>query len=388
MRLHTWPIIDADQIEIASSVLSSGKLNYWTGHHGKLFESEFSSWCGTSHAIAHANGTLALHSAYLSLGIGPGDEVITTPRTFVATASSIVLLGASPIFADVDPDSGCITAESIEPLITSRTKAISVVHLAGWPADMKSICDLAHSYGISVIEDCAQAHGALIESQSVGSFGDIAAWSFCQDKILTTAGEGGMITTSSSHLFDFIWSLKDHGKNRITSLDTSAPPGFRWLHDSFGSNFRLTELQSAIGRSQLKSLPFWSSVRSRNAGIMYDSLNDLPNVRFPLPPDSLKHAWYKLYAYINPIALSSSWSRKRILYEISSLGYPALTGTCSEIYLEAAFTKAGLAPAKRLPIAKQLGETSLMFLVHPTISSDQMADYADAVRSVFKQACR
>ena len=388
VTLNLWPYFDSDQIDSATRVLASGKVNTWTGEETNAFEHEFAAWCASSNAIATANGSLALSAAYLAIGLGQGDELITTPRTFIATASSAVLLGAKPIFADVDPDSGAITAATISPLITPRTKAISVVHLGGWPADMPAICDLARAQGIAVIEDCAQAHGALIHGQSVGSFGDVAAWSFCQDKIMTTAGEGGMVSTSHHQLWDAMWSLKDHGKTHEAVFGREHPPGFRWLHERFGSNFRLTELQSAIGRIQLQRLPEWTAIRTRNALLLAEALGDLPAVRVPLPPEHLTHAWYKFYAFVKPEALADGWSRNRILSEIAALGYPALSGSCSEIYLEKCFQDAGLAPAERLPVARKLGETSLMFLVHPTISSEQMAGYAEAVRSVVQRACR
>jgi len=386
--LALWPHFDADQINVASQLLASGKVNAWTGLETKAFEQEFSEWVGTDHAIALANGSLALSAAYLAIGLGKGDEVITTPRTFIATASSAVLLGANPVFADVDADSGAITAATIAPLITSRTKAIAVVHLGGWPADMPAICDLARSHGIAVIEDCAQAHGARIYGQSVGSFGDVAAWSFCQDKIMTTAGEGGMVSTSRSELWDVMWSFKDHGKTYEAVFGREHLPGFRWLHQRFGSNFRLTELQSAIGRIQLKRLPEWNAVRTRNALLLAGALSDMPAVRVPLPPAHLTHAWYKFYAFVQPEALADGWSRDRILLEVSALGYPAFSGSCSEIYLERCFQDAGLFPTERLPVARKLGETSLMFLVHPTITLEQMAGYAEAVQSVVQRACR
>ena len=386
--INSWPNFDSDQIDSAARVLTSGKVNTWTGKETKAFESEFAEWCGSSHAIAMANGSLALSAAYLAIGIGQGDELITTPRTFIATASSAVLLGAKPIFADVDPNSGVITAASIAPLITPRTKAIAVVHLGGWPADMPAICDLARAHGIAVIEDCAQAHGARISGQSVGTFGDVAAWSFCQDKILTTAGEGGMVTTSSSELWDAMWGFKDHGKTHEAVFAREHPPGFRWLHERFGSNFRLTELQSAVGRIQLQRLPEWSATRSGNALMLAEALCDLSAVRVPLPPEHLTHAWYKFYAFVQSEALADGWNRDRILSEIAALGYPALSGSCSEIYLEKCFQDAGLAPAERLPVARELGETSLMFLVHPTITTEQMSGYAQVVRSVVQKACR
>ena len=263
-----------------------------------------------------------------------------------------------------------------------------MVHLGGWPADMPAICDLARAYGIPVIEDCAQAHGARINGQPVGSFGDVAAWSFCQDKIMTTAGEGGMVTTSCAQFWDLIWSFKDHGKTHASVFGKEHPPGFRWLHERFGSNFRLTELQSAIGRIQLKRLPEWTAIRTRNALILAEALSDLSAVRVPLPPEHLTHAWYKFYAFVKPEALADGWSRDRILSEIADLAYSGLSGSCSEIYLERCFQDAGLTPAERLPVARELGETSLMFLVHPTITSEQMSGYAEAVRSVVERACR
>jgi dTDP-4-amino-4,6-dideoxygalactose transaminase len=388
VTLAPWPHFDAEQIDAATRVLASGKVNTWTGQETTAFEKEYASWCGTAHAIAFANGSLALSSAYLAIGLGHGDELITTPRTFIATASSAVLLGAKPVFADVDADSGAITAATIAPLIKPRTKAISVVHLGGWPADMPAILELARAHGIAVIEDCAQAHGARIHGQSVGSFADVAAWSFCQDKILTTAGEGGMVSTNRADLWDAMWAFKDHGKTQEAVYGREHPPGFRWLHERFGSNFRLTELQSAIGRIQLQRLPEWTAARTRNALLLAEALADCSAVRVPLPPKGITHAWYKFYAFVKPEALAEGWSRDRILSEIAALEYPILSGSCSEIYLERCFQEAGLAPAERLPVARELGETSLMFLVHPTITPEQMACYAEVVWSVVKQACR
>ena len=388
MKLPTWPHFDSQQIQAATSVLLSGQVNYWTGNQVKSFECEFSNYVGNSYSIALANGSLALSSAYLAIGLGRGDEFITTPRTFIATASSGVLLGARPVFADVDPLSGAITASTIEPLITNNTKAIVVVHLGGWPADMLSILDLAKSHNIPVVEDCSQAHGACINGQMVGSFGDVSVWSFCQDKIITTAGEGGMVSTSHLEYWDAMWSFKDHGKSYSAVSDPSQSPGFRWVHESFGSNFRLTELQAAIGRIQLQRLPEWTRVRTRNALLLAEALNNLPAVRVPLPPEHLTHAWYKFYAFVQPEALAAGWTRDRIVSEISSLGYPAFSGSCSEIYLEKCFQNSAFTPSRRLPVARVLGETSLMFLIHPSITSQQMSDYAQIVRSVVKQACR
>jgi dTDP-4-amino-4,6-dideoxygalactose transaminase len=392
MPLAPWPVFEEDQIAAAVRVLRSGRVNAWTGQEGARFEEEFARWCGSDHAIALANGSLALAAAYLAVGLGRGDELITTPRTFIATASAAVLLGARPVFADVDPHSGCISAETIAPCITPRTRAISVVHLGGWPAEMPAILDLAAAHGLAVIEDCAQAHGAAIRHdgrwRSVGSFGDVGAWSFCQDKILTTAGEGGMVTTSRRDLWDTMWSIKDHGKTWQAVHGREHPPGFRWLHERFGSNMRLTEMQSAIGRLQLQRLPDWSATRRRHAARIAEALDGLPAVRLPQPPEHLRHACYKLHAYVRPEGLAAGWSRDRVLSEIGAAGYPALSGSCSEIYLERCFRDAGLAPAERLPVARRLGETSLLFLVHPSIDDSRMTAYGAAVRAVLERASR
>ena len=390
--LNPWPQFDEDEITAVSQILKSGKVNAWTGNETTLFQKEFADFCNVSHSIAMANGTLALWAAYQAIGLTKGDEIITTPRSFIATASTASLMGARTIFADVDPNSGLITPKTIAPLITSRTKAISVVHLAGWPAEMTKISELAKHHGIAVIEDCAQAHGAGIYKKghfkSVGSLGDIAAWSFCQDKIITTGGEGGMVTTNNQTFWEKMWSIKDHGKAWNAVTKTNHPIGFRWLHENFGSNFRLTEMQSAIGRKQLKRLNSWSASRERNALSLAKSLSSLTGLRIPLPSEDVKHAWYKFHVFVKPGSLLEGWSRDRIIAEISASGYPAGSGSCSEIYLEKCFKDNDLSPKDRLPIAKNLGETSLMFLVHPTITSNQISSYGEAIKRVLIKAQR
>jgi len=388
--ISPWPYYDNEQIDASSKVLRSGRVNFWTGEECKKFEKEFAQWSGVKHAIAVANGTLALEASYKSIGLGPGDEFITTPRTFIATSSSGVLLGAKPIFADVDQDSGAITAQNIEKLITSKTKAISVVHLGGWPADMPSICELASQYQLKVIEDCAQAHGAAIKVKnkfySVGSFGDISTWSFCQDKIISTAGEGGMITTKHADTWEGLLAYKDHGKSFKKISQNQKHTGFRWIHDNIGSNLRLTEFQSAIGRIQLRKLSTWNKIRRRNALIMANALKDIPSVRVPMPSKDLKHAWYKFYAFIKEENLANGWGREKIMSLINNYGYPIFTGSCSEVYLEKCFKKNNFYQKNRLPIAKKLGETSLMFLIHPTISEEEMIRYSSCVRDVLNKA--
>ena len=387
MVFSPWPSYSHEEADAVREVLLSNRVNYWTGHECREFEKEFASWCGTKYSVALMNGSVALDVALKSLGIREGDEVIVTSRTFLASVSSIVTSGGKPIFADVDLDSQNITAESISSVLSDRTKAIICVHLAGWPCDMDSIMALAEKHGLYVIEDCAQAHGALYKGKPVGSIGHVGAWSFCQDKIMTTGGEGGMVTTNDRELWSKMWSYKDHGKSWEAVYENEHPPGFRWLHESFGTNWRMTEMQAAIGRIQLKRMPQWHQMRSQNAKQILDVAAQFPNVlRAPRPPEAIEHAWYKAYVFVQPEGLASGWSRDRIMDEINILGVPCFSGTCSEVYLEKAFDNTGLRPKERLPIAKKLGESSLMFLVHPTLTQDNMNKTVDVIQQVMRKA--
>lgn len=367
-----WPSFTKEEADAVSSVLLSNKVNYWTGHEGSNFEKEFADWSGCEYAIALANGTVAIDAALIALGVGMGDEVIVTPRTFLASASSIVTAGAVPIFADVDSDSQNITAESIRAVLSNRTKAIICVHLAGWPCDLDPIMSLAKERGLYVIEDCAQAHGARYKGKSVGGIGHIGVWSFCQDKIMTTGGEGGMVTTNDRKLWSKIWSYKDHGKSWQAVYEREHPPGFRWLHESFGTNWRMTEMQAVIGRIQLKRMSEWTGKRQSNANKIWDCGRKFDALRVPEVPDYVEHAAYKCYLFVRPEKLKSGWDRDRIMNDIIKLGVPCFSGSCSEVYLERAFDNTGWRPVERLPVAKELGETSLMFLVHPTLTRKEI----------------
>ena len=383
-----WPDYSEEEARAVRDVLSSNRVNYWTGKEGRQFESDFSAYTDSMHAIALANGTVAIDLALSALGIGPGDEVIVTPRTFLASASCIVNAGAVPVFADVDLDSQNITADSIAAILTPRTKAIICVHLAGWPCAMDEILALSQEHDLAVIEDCAQAHGARYQGKSVGAFGDVSAWSFCQDKIMTTGGEGGMVTTNNKELWSTMWSLKDHGKSYEAVFEREHPPGFRWLHESFGTNARMTEMQAAIGRIQLKRMPQWHSRRLAIANAIWSIAATLPGLRVPQVPDYVEHAAYKCYVFVRPDKLKSGWSRDRIMAEINELGVPCYSGSCSEVYLEKAFDGTGYRPRKRLPVARELGETSLMFLCHPTLKDEQVEKTCDVLASIMARATR
>ena len=365
-----WPSYDDDEIAAVAAVLRSGRVNQWTGPDVSAFEEACSRRFGGGRAIALANGSVALELALRAFGIGPGDEVIVSPRSFVASASCARLVGATPVFADVDPDSGNITAESVARVLTDRTRAIIPVHLAGWPADILGIMHLVRGREVKVIEDCAQAHGAEIDGASVGSFGDAAAFSFCQDKIISTGGEGGLLTIKDEAAGKWAWSFKDHGKDLDKSNGPANGPGmFRWLHDRVGTNWRLTGPQAAIGRVQLEKLDGWSAARTRNAAIWAEALGQVKGLRVPLPHgNSLRHAFYKLYFCVDGGSdEEAARLRSEILERSAAEGLRVFSGSCSEIYLEQAFADL---PPSDCPVSRSLGARSLMVEVHPTLRTD------------------
>lgn len=385
---YNWPQYDEEQIRDVISVLRSGKVNAWTGTIVHQFETAYAALLGRAHAIALANGTVALDTALHAVGLEPGDEVVVTPRSFVASASCVPMAGGIPVFAEVDRDSQAITAESIGAVLTPRTRAVIVVHHAGWPADMRGIMRLAERHGFLVIEDCAQAHGATIDGVPVGHFGHLAAFSFCQDKIISTGGEGGLLVMDDDALWNRAWSFKDHGKEYGLLSQNLGVVGFRWLVGSFGSNHRMTEIQAAIGLRQLQRLADWSAQRAINAAGLSAACRDIPALRTPEPPANLRHAWYRFYTFVRPEQLKRGWNRQRILTAINAVGVPCFAGTCPEIYRERAFVEAGFHPPARLPNAAELGETSLAFLVDPCQTSISMQRAADAITAVMRNATR
>ena len=380
MNFAPWPFFEEDEIQAVVNVLKSGKINQWTGNEVNLFEREFAQYLGSDYAVALANGSLALDLALIAFGIGNGDEVIVTPRSFMASVSCVPLRGAIPVFVDVDPVSQNITLETIVNAVTPQTKAIIAVHLGGWPCEVGKIKSFCEQKGIVLIEDCAQAHGAQYKGQKVGSFGDCSIFSFCQDKIMTTGGEGGMLVTNNRRIWERAWSYKDHGKNYTKVFSENNAPGFKWLIDSFGSNFRMTEMQAAIGRVMLRKLDKWVGKRREFAKLFDQELNKIPGLRTTIPEKDVYHAYYKYYVFLNLDELQDSWSRDRIIASLNKAGIPCNTGICPEIYREKAFETSvhkihGASKKKAdhyLPVARQLGETSIVFMVHPTLSIESI----------------
>ena len=382
-----WPHYAEDEVTVVSDVLRSGRVNYWTGEETGAFESEYADRVGRKHAIALANGTLALELGLRSLRLEPGDEVIVTSRSFVASASAIVLCGGRPVFVDVEPHSQNMSAETIAPAITDRTRAVVVVHLAGWPCDMDDIMALAREHDLFVIEDCAQAHGATYRGKPVGAFGDMAAFSFCQDKIITTCGEGGMLLLDDTERWKEAWAHKDHGKSYDTVHNTQHPEGFRWLHESIGTNWRITELQSAVGRLQLRKLQSWVAHRRDVAATYNERFATVPGLVTTLPGEDVHHAYYKYYVLVNPDALRPGWDRTRILAAVRAEGVPCFAGSCPEIYREKAFPSAHQ-PVARHPVAQDLGERSLMLETHPSLGERDVDDTCRAVERVLQAAAK
>ena len=381
-----WPSFTEEEAQAVRDVLLSNRVNYWTGTEGREFEKEFATFAQSTYAIALANGTVALDAALLALGVGEGDEVVVTPRTFLASVSSIVNAGATPVFAEVDADTQNITADTIAAVLSPRTRAVICVHLAGWPCDMDPIMALAQQHNLFVIEDCAQAHGATYKGRAVGSIGHIGAWSFCQDKIMTTGGEGGMVTTNDTELWQKMWSMKDHGKSWQAIYEREHAPGFRWVHESFGTNWRMIEMQAAIGRIQLQRMPQWHAARLANAQQIWAAAQGCSALRVPAVPSDILHAAYKCYVFVEPSQLKMGWDRDRILATIAEQGVPCYSGSCSEVYLEKAFEGTDYRPAEPLTVARELGETSLMFLVHPTLTAAEITKTCAVLTAVMLEA--
>lgn len=383
-----WPYYSKREMDAVTSILSSGRVNYWTGDEGEHFESEYADYFGVAFAVAVSNGTVALELALRALGIGTGDEVIVTSRTFFASVSCIAAVGAVPVFADVDRDSQVITANTINDVVTEKTRAVICVHLAGWVCDMPEIQASLDGRGIFLIEDCAQSHGAKYQDKYAGTFGDVACWSFCQDKIMSTGGEGGMVTTDNKDIYEKIWSMKDHGKGISSMVKTKPGSSFRWLHESFGTNARMTEIQAAIGRIQLEYLSDWIEIRRKKANYIWDVGSSCLGLRVPMVPNSIEHAAYKCYVFVEPSMLKEGWTRDRIIEEMRAEKTSAFSGSCPEVYLEEAVKKAGFGPDYPYPICKELGETSIMFTVHPTLPESSTEKLCEVLIKTMKKAIR
>ena len=352
----SYPNYNQKTLKRILEVLKSGRVNYWTGNECKEFEKEFSKYIGNRYAITLSNGSVALELALKALRLKKGDEIIVSPRSFIISASCVFNLGLKPIFADVD-ENGNLSIEGIKNSYNKKVKAIIVVHLNGLSCDMDPILNFVKKNKIFLIEDCSQAHGAIYKGNKVGSFGDISTWSFCQDKIISTGGEGGMISTNNKKLWLKLWSLKDHGKNYKSVFFKKHKTGFKWLHEDLGSNYRMTEMQAVIGREQLKSLDKQIKKRNLIANLYINGLKDyyikhdiLKKPDFTYKNNSVKkinlylHAFYRLNLFIN----KNKVNRNKLIQQLNKNKVSCGVGSCPEIYREKIFKKLKLHPKKRL----------------------------------------
>ncbi len=382
-----WPHFDASDVSAVGKILLSGKINRWTGNKNIEFESKMAEFAGVKRAIAVSNGTSALELALVGVGMRPGDEVIVPCRTFMASASCVAVRGGIPVVADVDIDSQDISIDSIKKLLTKRTRGIIAVHLMGWPCDMDPIMKFARANNLWVIEDCAQAHGAKYKGRPVGGIGDVGAWSFCQDKIITTGGEGGAVTVNDEAAYRRMWAYKDHGRDYEKVYFAKHPDGFKWFLESFGTNFRMTEMQAELGIRGLSKLEKWSRIRASNADSWRKVLEKFPCVRVPDIPKDIVHANYKFFFFTRPELLKRGWSAARIIREMNARGIPAFSGTCWNISQEGCFKRSGLSKSeKELPNAAALRDTSVMLLIHPTITKSDMEAAGKELEKILSQA--
>lgn len=376
--MDIWPQFNEKTISRVSEVLKSGKVNQWTNSIVKEFEDKFSKYFGCEYSVAVFNGTVALELCLKTLGLTEGDEIIVTSRTFLASATCAIWYGIKPVFVDVDLNSQNITLETIKHGITKKTKAVILVHLAGWPCDLEEICGYCKKNNIWVIEDCAQAHGAKYNDKYVGTWGDINAWSFCQDKIITTGGEGGMVTTNNLELYKRAWSIKDHGKGYDKVFNKEHENGFRWLHEEIGTNWRMLPIQAVIGIDGLDELNNWVEHRRKIAYIYNNGLKDIDGVRLTIPSENIYHSYYKYYFFIEPEKFRVS--RDEIIEEINKQGVFCQIGSCGEIYKEKSLEK--FKPETDLSNAKKLFETALLLKCDPLITKDNAIGYIKIINTI------
>ncbi len=382
--MSSWPNFSPKELNAVSSVLKSRKVNYLSGVYGKLFEKNFSIYHKLNYCLAVSNGSIAIELVLKSLSLKPKDEVIVTSKSFIASASSVVLTGSKPIFCDVNIDSQNIDINKILKVYSNKTKAIICVHLGGWPCEMDSIVKFCKEKKLFLIEDCSQAHGAQYKGKYVGSFGDYAAWSFCNDKIISTGGEGGMISTKNKKNYLKLWSLKDHGKN-FYKIKNNNNFSFKYIHDSFGSNNRLTEMQSVLGIIQLDLLKQRLKIRNRNATLYRKKLSVIKSLIIPQHPKYMYNAYYRLYLRLNFSKIKKNWNKNKILSNLNKLGFKCSEGACSEIYREKAFLKNNLNPPKKLNNAKELSKSSFCVLVDHTISIKYINEQSEIAINFFKK---
>ena len=383
--MKNWPYYSQNEINRVSKILKSGKVNYWTGNECKNFEEVFKKKFKINYSIAVSNGTVALEAALKVLNLKKDDEVIVSCKSYQSSASAIVNIGAKPVFCDVNFNTQNIDVKYLEKKISRKTKAIICVHLGGWPCEMDKLVDIAKKNSLKIIEDCSQAHGAKFNKKYVGSFGDIAVWSFCNDKIISTGGEGGMIGIKKKKIWKKIWSYKEIGKNldKVVKNKNKKNMGFAWVHDFFGSNLRMTEMQAAIGIIQLKKLDTTLRLRNKINKLIWKKLKQYKSIIIPDLSENLELAPYRCYVKLNFNYIKKKYNLKKIIKLLNKDQIICNEGSCSEMYLEKSFKNIGFSPSKRLPNASKLTKISLAFFINPLIKKSELNKKINHISAVF-----
>ena len=389
-----YPYYSKQEIKKVSSILKKGRVNYWTGKECNSFEKEFATYHELKFGVAVSNGSVALEIALKSLKLENDYHAIVTPRSFIISASAINNTNGVPVFADVDVN-GNLYLDSIKKNITPKTKVVVLVHLYGHPANALEIKKYLKKKKIFLIEDCSHAHGGIFKNRKIGSFGDLSIWSFCNEKIISTGGEGGMICTNNLTIFKRCWSIKDHGKSFDKSKKKIKNYGkFRWLHENYGSNFRMTEMQAGIGRIQLKRLDYQLKKRELLAKKIYQvfkyfvikKLFEEPNFKcFDCPKSKnnffCNNCRFTFYRF--NILLNNSESRNKLLRKLISNKINCGSGYNAEIYKER-FYKKNKKLVSNIVMSKDIGNRSIAFTIDPYLNTDQIKKYLKNLKKTLK----
>ncbi|HWQ66608.1 MAG TPA: DegT/DnrJ/EryC1/StrS family aminotransferase [Methanospirillum sp.] len=355
------PSVGIEEAHAAYEVIISGNLA--SGNQVALFEQEFSNYIGVSHGIATSNGTTALHAAMLALGIGPGDEVIVPSFTFIATATSVMMCGASPVVADVDPLTYCIDPESVVENITSHTKAVLGVHLFGQPCEIRAIQDICEDHRLLFIEDCAQAHGAEYHGKKVGSFGSVGCFSFYPTKNMTT-GEGGFVTCNDNGIAKKVRLLINHGQEE------------KYLHTQVGYNYRLTDISASIGRIQLRKLDGMNYKRRANGSFYFDNIHKkgiiIPGIR--------EHCTHVYHQYAIRVSEDSGTNRDEFAHTLNSRGVGTAVHYPIPIHEQPVFKNK--ISGSLCPVSQELSREILSLPVYPDLTQNERNIIINAIHMV------
>ena len=396
-----WPTFNEKVYDKITDILKSGKVNYWTGKVGMEFEKKWAEWLGVKNAISVANGTCALHTALASLGVGPGDEVICTSYSFIASSFCALQAGALPVFVDVGTDH-LIDPAKIEEAITERTKAIVVVHLYGMVADMDPIMEIAKKHNLFVVEDCAQCFGGVYKGKKACTIGNVGCFSFCQSKHFTTGGEGGMVVTNDEDLAWECRSFRDHGYDVKAKLNLLEMEGKQlYIHRRVGFNFRMTEMQSMIGLCELERFESWNLPnRIRNGKMLIAQLKDHPLIKYcPVDTEERQNSFWWAPFVIDTDKLKDGVDTKQFIAAIAAEGVPVYSVLWPEMYKEQAYVdKNGFGTAKypfndpkardidyskfNCKMANWMTDRTISFFTHPVYTEEHTQAMIDAFKKV------